>query len=289
MTDVKGLERRGKGTLREVNTYFDFMERGNWLTFQDSYPQLLLYKESLIKKQNLFHLLRYFHVSLFMEVMWSSFLSEQNFKKMTYALIINEQSYLESRIHHMKDNQNINKCTLPDKKRENVNSSNILLPFSENRRINTVKKSCPFTCNLEDRISIGKQLYHALFSDSKRLKLFLNWANNTVHTGSRMDYRPQIYHDKISSSNENILNIYANGYHTPLPSTRIYSPKLESVWKSCKHKQAEKGDWYDHWKVIYYLIDNEKEKTPTIHNNDSLLLKIKDRTALLRKAVSFSS
>ena len=49
---------------------FFFLERGNWLIFQDVYPQFLLYEQS-VKKQKSFHLLPHLNVSTFMETMWN--------------------------------------------------------------------------------------------------------------------------------------------------------------------------------------------------------------------------
>ena len=48
-------------------------ERANWLIFQDAFPQLLLYQYSTKVKQAMFHLLKYFHVSSFMEREWNYF------------------------------------------------------------------------------------------------------------------------------------------------------------------------------------------------------------------------
>lgn len=59
----------GKGDLltkllfeKEQQNLFLFLERGNWLIFQDIYPQFLLYKQSLKINKYLFYLLPYLNV-----------------------------------------------------------------------------------------------------------------------------------------------------------------------------------------------------------------------------------
>ena len=72
MTDLKGIYIR-EFYQRKINSYFFFLERGNWLIFQDVYPQFLLYEQSVKRSQKLFHLLPHLNVSTFMETMWNHF------------------------------------------------------------------------------------------------------------------------------------------------------------------------------------------------------------------------
>ena len=65
-------------TKKEVESFFTFLERGNWLIFQDAYPQFLVYEESIKRGQNLFYLLPHLHVSTFMETLWNQFWDEQD-------------------------------------------------------------------------------------------------------------------------------------------------------------------------------------------------------------------
>lgn len=46
MTDLKGELLLYLLTEKEQQSFFTFLERGNWLIFQDIYPQFLLYEES---------------------------------------------------------------------------------------------------------------------------------------------------------------------------------------------------------------------------------------------------
>ena len=98
MTDLKGEFLSRLMNEQSKQDFFSFLERGNWLIFQDAYPQFLLYEESLFQSRNLFYLLPYLNVSTFMEVIWNHFWEERDSYMLAIALIINEQSYLENRI-----------------------------------------------------------------------------------------------------------------------------------------------------------------------------------------------
>ena len=60
MTDLKGGLLSRLLTKKEVESFFTFLERGNWLIFQDAYPQFLVYEESKKRGKNLFYLLSSF-------------------------------------------------------------------------------------------------------------------------------------------------------------------------------------------------------------------------------------
>lgn len=47
MTDLQGELLSNLLSEQERQDFFSFLERGNWLIFQDIYPQFLLYEESL--------------------------------------------------------------------------------------------------------------------------------------------------------------------------------------------------------------------------------------------------
>lgn len=54
MTDLKGDLLSHLLTEQEQQFFFSFLERGNWLIFQDIYPQFLLYEESIKRNKPLF-------------------------------------------------------------------------------------------------------------------------------------------------------------------------------------------------------------------------------------------
>ncbi|MFL6559679.1 MAG: DUF2515 family protein, partial [Bacillus sp. (in: firmicutes)] len=94
MTDLKGEFLTRLLSKKERDTFFAFLERGNWLIFQDVYPQFLLYKESLKQNKPMFHLCSFLNVSTFMETIWNRFWLYQETYILAIALVINEQSYL---------------------------------------------------------------------------------------------------------------------------------------------------------------------------------------------------
>ncbi len=54
MTDLKGEWLPQLFSQREQKDYFQFLKRGNWLIFQDVYPQLLIFHYSLKQKKRFF-------------------------------------------------------------------------------------------------------------------------------------------------------------------------------------------------------------------------------------------
>ena len=98
MTDLRGDLLSRLMNEKTKQAFFSFLERGNWLIFQDAYPQFLLYEESMKRNKNLFYLLPYLNVSIFMEVIWNYFWEKRDCYILAIALVINEQSYLEKRI-----------------------------------------------------------------------------------------------------------------------------------------------------------------------------------------------
>ena len=59
MTDLNGEFLSRLMHEQSKQDFFSFLERGNWLIFQDAYPQFLLYEESKSQSRNLFYLLPY--------------------------------------------------------------------------------------------------------------------------------------------------------------------------------------------------------------------------------------
>jgi hypothetical protein len=97
MTDLKGDLLTRLLNEKEQKNIFGFLERANWLIFQDAYPQLLLYKESKNRGKNLFYLLPQFGVSTFMVMAWNQFWEDKDSRTLSMNLIINEQHYIEDR------------------------------------------------------------------------------------------------------------------------------------------------------------------------------------------------
>ncbi|GIP31163.1 DUF2515 family protein [Paenibacillus sp. J2TS4] len=98
MTDLRGDLLPRLLDASHIEAVFEMMERANALIFQDAYPQLLLYEQSLRWNRPLFHLLPMLHVSRFMRPVWELFWDGGSSSLLTIALIINEQNYIQGRV-----------------------------------------------------------------------------------------------------------------------------------------------------------------------------------------------
>ncbi len=257
MTDLQGDLLANLLTEREQKSFFSFLERGNWLIFQDVFPQFLLYEESIKRNKSFFHLLPLFNVSIFMETIWNHFLRYQDCYLLAIALIINEQSYLEKRVIQNPVYKKNVFDTPEFKVQELFAFTYILLPYQEGK-LKMKGQILHHFDNLSERIKLGKRLYSLLFQNETMLKGYLDWANSQPHTGSRKDYWPQLFHHLKEG-------IPSNGYHLRLSACqlkpnaeRLYSPELSNSWKNVKHQPAEIGDWFSDWRIIYFLIDADE-------------------------------
>ncbi|MGG3882981.1 DUF2515 domain-containing protein [Brevibacillus panacihumi] len=260
MTDLKGelLSRLLSNT--EQNDFFQFLERGNWLIFQDVYPQFLLYEESLKREMNLFHLLPFFHVSVFMEVIWNHFWLTGDRYLLAMGLIINEQSYLEERIIKNPYYQKTVLQTLEFKLQDVLRLNQILFPcYREgDRELTLVGHTIQHFASLYERIRLGKQLYTLLFDRTAILREAVKWAAEHPHTGSRKDYWPHLFND-VKETMPGVLyrKRTVNGRLKP-GTSRLFSPPLQHAWKDVDHPEAEAGDWCEDWKAITYFFHVEE-------------------------------
>lgn len=163
-------------------------ERANWLIFQDAYPQLLLYHYSTKIGRPLFHLLRNFHVSSFMEKEWLFYWNHQNKQRLMISLIINEQNVIQRPVIEYGVYRDKVFGSFLFSLQDWFHFSVVLFP----------------TCNgilygssvlgfkaVNNRIELGKRLATILFSPIL-YKDFLHFAKKTAHTGSRQDYERYI-------------------------------------------------------------------------------------------------
>ncbi|MEH7011334.1 DUF2515 domain-containing protein [Neobacillus niacini] len=249
MTDLKGDLLTRLLMKKERNAYFTFLERGNWLIFQDAYPQFLLYSESLKRNKPLFYLLPHLNISTFMETIWNYFWRSPDPYILTIALVINEQNYLEKRVIQNPIYQKDVLNTLEFKLQDYLSFNHILFPY---RKKSLAGQTLHQFQSLHERILLGKKLYAVLF---QRLNQFVEWAKAQPHTGSRKDYWPHIF----NNVNEGIPGIpyqlRLNSCKLRWGARRIYSPDLTSAWKNVHHQEAEKGDWFSDWQVADYLSE----------------------------------
>ncbi|WP_173917182.1 DUF2515 domain-containing protein [Halobacillus sp. Marseille-Q1614] len=255
MTDIKGEYLPKLLTHKEQVDFFAFLERGNWLIFQDAYPQLLLYEESKKQKRPLFHLLSQFQVSKFVRPFWESFWKQPSSRELTFALIINEQQYIEGRV--VQDNQY--KQTVLDTalfKLQNIFDFNhILFPYTTplQKKTKLVGGTVHHFSSVEDRIIFGKGLYDLLFSIQSRLQQIITWAETHPHTGSRKDFWPMLFNDVKESAPGQVHELKGSPCSMTEPAARIYSPKLTDVWEDWIHRPPEAGDWCTNKKMLHHI------------------------------------
>jgi hypothetical protein len=250
MTDLKGSLHSRLMDRSEREAFFSFLERSNWLIFQDAYPQLLLYEVSVKRKKPFFHLLTALHVSHFMKCVWDFFWQERDSYMLTMALIVNEQNYLESRVVQNPGYQSVF-STVEFKMQDLLSMNHILFPYVKGGKVKLAGATVHQFERLHDRILIGKRLYGILFGDS--LKMAEKWAVSTPHTGSRKDYWPQLFNSVDEGRPGLPLKPRLISCKLTPGSPRIYSPKLEFSWKDRTHEKAEPGDWYKESNVVSYL------------------------------------
>lgn len=287
MTDLRGdmLSRLLNEKIRR--DFFGFLERGNWLIFQDAYPQFLIYEESMKRNQNMFYLLPFLNISIFMETIWENFWQYRDSYLLTIALIINEQSYLEKRIVQNPFYKDKVFQTLEFKLQDLLSFNHILFPYEGKMpgKSAFIGQTLHHFNSLNERILLGKRLYRLLFQDMNQLEKVKSWAISHPHTGSRKDYWPDIFND----INEGLpgARFTRRLKHCRLRqgAHRLYSPRLEYAWKNVDHQDAETGDWFHDWRVIDYLQEQEKNINGEITNDYCETLEKLELAALAKKTI----
>lgn len=281
MTDLKGDLLTRLLTKKEREDFFTFLERGNWLIFQDAYPQFLLYSESIERKKPLFNLLPYLNISTFMETIWNYFWRVPDTYILTMALIINEQNYLEKRVIQNPIYQKAVLTTMEFKLQDVLSFNHILFPY---RKKSLAGQTLHQFQSLHERILLGKRLYNVLF---QKKELFVQWAKVHRHTGSRKDYWPHIF----NNVNEGIPGIpyqlRLNACKLKWGARKIYSPNLTNAWKNVLHQDAEKGDWCNDWQIADYLSElNETQINGEIEYEYCKTLERLELAALAKKVIT---
>jgi hypothetical protein len=257
MTDLKGDLLSDLLDKQTKLDFFSFLERANWLIFQDAFPQLLLYEESVKRNQGLFYLLPMFNISYFMEVIWNNYWKQKDAYLLTSALITNEQNYIEQRIMNKKEYQEKVLETFEFKLQELLSLNHILFPYEAKGEKGLVGLTINQFSSLEERILFGKRLYSLLF-DEKILPTVKAWAVNQPHSGSRKDYWPTLFNDikEYAPGSPNKKRLYQCKLSKGV--ARFYSPRLEFAWKDVLHELAEAEDWYKDWKIVRYLLKEDE-------------------------------
>lgn len=286
MTDLRGDLLSGLMTESEKLAFFSFLERGNWLIFQDAFPQFLLYEESLKRKKSLFHLLPFFQISTFMETIWNHFLRHHDRYILTMALIINEQSYLENRV--VKNSVFKKKVfdTLEFKLQEIFSFTHILFPYIKGGKLRITGQTLRHFDSLNERILLGKRLYSLLFKNKILYHQCLKWAKSQPHTGSRHDFWPHLFHHIKDELPNKGYKLRLNYCRIRPGASRLFSPQLLFAWKDVHHPPAESGDWFQDWKIIDYLIKKDENINGEIENDYCKALENLELAIVAKKALS---
>jgi len=206
-------------------------EIANWLIFQDAFPQLLLYHYSTKGKKAMFHLLKYFHVSAFMEREWNYFWNHRNHKRLLISLIVNEQHVIHKPvICHPYFQKNVFR-TFIYFFQDFLHFSSILLPTCSG---NVYGASVNGFKNVHKRIDLGKRIASILFNE-QLFPSFYQFASKTIHTGSRYDY--ECYFMKQKKRDTPFLR-------TVFP---IIEPEAHQLWEYEDWSSGKKirKSWYD--------------------------------------------
>lgn len=251
----------------DKNVYYRFLERSNALIFQDAYPQLLLYMKSRERGIGHFHLLPYFHVSRFMRPFWERFWIDRNSALLTVGLIINEQNYIEHRVisnpfyqkkvsyrgkFHLFSVSGFNQSLFPM-----MESSNTTVTRIAGRTVSDF-------ASLQDRISLGKNLYAILMGLQDVRYGALNFAERVPHTGSRADYYPELFTWEKEQSATLPLQGELPALHNKKALShgqRLYSPKLLDTWHDTPYEPITREDWFKSQSMIHAI---SKPKLPLL-------------------------
>lgn len=213
-------------------------ERANWIIFQDAYPQLLLYHYSTKMRRPMFHLLRFFCVSSFMEVEWKSYWLKRDGHRLVTSLIINEQNVIQKPvIEHPVFKKKVFR-SLSYFFQDWFHFSSVIFPTLSG---DLYGASVSGFTKLSNRIDLGKRLASILLS-SDLYPHFFQFAKKTEHTGSRVDYEQYLSQ----------------------PSPRE-TPYLRTTYPIISHLLHEKQDWSKEGRV-------KKAWYKPIHHKHPILL-----------------
>nr|WP_246140955.1 DUF2515 domain-containing protein [Bacillus marasmi] len=159
-------------------------ERANWLIFQDAFPQLLLYHYSTKMGQPMFHLLRFFYVSGFMEAEWNNYWRKRDGKRLMTSLIINEQNVIQHPVIEQPVFKKKVFHSFPYNFQDWFHFSSVIFPTLDG---DLYGASVSGFTKLSNRIDLGKRLADILLSPELYHR-FYQFAKQTEHTGSRVDY-----------------------------------------------------------------------------------------------------
>lgn len=191
--------------------FFLTFERANWIIFQDAYPQLLIYELSKKLNKPMFHLLKAFNVSVFMEYEWNIFWEYRDYERIMYSLIINEQNMIQQPVIKNKIFQKKVFNSLPYKLQELGHFSCVIFPTLQGKLYGSSVHGFE---KIDNRINLGKRLAAILFSE-EHYHSFYHFSKKIEHTGSRYDYEKFI-HPRFTRETPFLRSCYPFIHHEKL-------------------------------------------------------------------------
>ncbi|MEH7224324.1 DUF2515 domain-containing protein [Bacillus sp. JJ1566] len=218
MTDLEGEWFSKVLSKKERNVLFHTYERANWLIFSDAYPQLLVYEYSKRQGKPLFHLLKMFSVSRFIEVEWEYYWRHREGNRLVTAQIINEQNIIQKPvIEHPFYRKKVFQRFFYNIQ-DFFHFSSVIFPTLEGRLFGFSVQQ--FT-KLDERIKLGKKLASLLFHVDYYDR-FIRFSNEVEHTGSRFDYERYVAERRFRNT-----------------------PFLRTTYPIIKHNRDQTPDWYN--------------------------------------------
>ncbi|WP_343782559.1 DUF2515 family protein [Alkalibacillus silvisoli] len=223
MTDLQSNTYKALLSKQQLKSLYLTYESINWFIFQDAYPQLLIYKLSKEQKKPLFFLFKYFHISSFMEREWYHFYQHQDFNRLMYSQIINEQNIIQQPIIKHNPYRKAVFKSLPYRLQELLHLNAVLLPTEQGK---VYGEFVPHFTHVHKRIKFGKQLAAILFYPYL-YPLFNSFSRNIPVTGERKEY-------------EQFINL--NNELSTKPLTELYQDTEHEL-------TAPRKDWSNHTKI----------------------------------------
>lgn len=198
-------------------------EQANWLIFRDAYPQLLLYHYSTKENRSLFHLSRYFFISVFMEREWERFWVHHDETRLAYSQIINEQSLIQEPVIEKGPHTKPVFHSLLFRLQDLLHFSTVIFPARSGELFGD---SVSDFRSMKARIELGKRLFCLLFSKGL-YREFHEFALTSEHTGSRQDYLRYSRRDSVTSPPLRALYPVIRHSFMPAPrsQSRLYGPE----------------------------------------------------------------
>lgn len=245
MTDLAGewlpevLERT------QIEHIFTMLEACNSFIFGDAYPQLLLYAESKRRQIPLFLLLPEFGVSAFMRPFWERFWRDKNPVPLTYALIVNEQHFIQKRV---VENEYFLRRVLESPafvSQPFLQMNQIVFPLLRNgvgsAPLRLAGRVMENFADLEERVAFGQSLYTMLLAYPAIREGAEAFARNVPHTGSRADYWPRRFAAGRMTKNGGMPKESGNA---AVISSGWFSPPLTAAWPDRPVCSGAGEDWF---------------------------------------------